>query len=114
MAKFIDSTNLGYLISKIKAAFWPKTDVTNVTLADVATTGSYNDLLDKPTIPSVDADPTSGSTNAVSSGGVYAALQGKQNSLTFDTTPTQGSTNPVTSGGIYDVIGDIETLLAAI
>ena len=77
MAKYIDNTNLGYLISKIKAAFWPKTDVTNVTLADVATTGSYDDLLDKPTIPSVDADPTSSSTNAVSSGGVYTALSAK-------------------------------------
>lgn len=41
-------------------------------------------------------------------------LAGKQDTLTFDTTPTQGSTNPVTSGGIYNVIGDIETLLAAI
>lgn len=74
MAKYIDNTNLGHLISKIKAAFWPKADVTNITLADVATTGSYNDLLDKLTI---DADPTSGSTNAVSSGGVYTALSTK-------------------------------------
>lgn len=62
----------------------------------------------------VDSVPTQGSTNPVSSGGVYTALQGKQNSLTFDSTPTSGSTNPVTSGGIYNVIGDIETLLAAI
>ena len=48
MAKYIDNTNLGYLISKIKAAFWPKTDVTNVTLADVAVTGDYDDLINKP------------------------------------------------------------------
>lgn len=51
MAKYIDNTNLGYLISKIKAAFWPKADVTNVTLADVAVTGDYDDLTNKPTIP---------------------------------------------------------------
>lgn len=48
MAKYIDNTNLGYLISKIKAAFWPKADVTNVTLADVAVTGDYDDLTNKP------------------------------------------------------------------
>lgn len=51
---------------------------------------------------------------AVQPSQMQAALAGKQDVLTFDTTPTQGSTNPVTSGGIYDVIGDIETLLAAI
>ena len=31
---------------------------------------------------------------------VQTALEGKQNSLTFDTEPTTGSTNPVTSGGV--------------
>lgn len=51
---------------------------------------------------------------AVQPSQMQAALAGKQDVLTFDTTPTQGSTNPVTSGGIYNVIGDIETLLAAI
>ena len=55
----------------------------------------------------------SGAT-AVQPSQMQAALAGKQDVLTFDTTPTQGSTNPVTSGGIYNVIGDIETLLAAI
>ncbi len=53
MSKIIDDTNLGRLISdlktKITAAFWPKSDVQEVTLATVATTGSYNDLTDKPT-----------------------------------------------------------------
>lgn len=41
-------------------------------------------------------------------------IASKQDALTFDTTPTEGSNNPVTSGGIYAVIGNIETLLAAI
>ena len=31
-----------------------------------------------------------------------------------DTVPTQNSTNLITSGGVYNVLGDIETLLAAI
>lgn len=52
------------------------------------------------TLP-VDATPTSGSTNPVSSDGVFDALAGKQATLTFDSTPTSGSTNPVTSGGVY-------------
>lgn len=41
-------------------------------LATVATSGSYADLSNKPTI---DSTPTSQSANAVSSGGVYTALQ---------------------------------------
>lgn len=49
MAKVIDSTNLGYLVSKIKAAFWPKTDTVQI---------------------SIDASPTANSTNLVTSGGV--------------------------------------------
>lgn len=53
MAKVIDSTNLGYLISKIKAAFWPKTDVQQI---------------------GIDTTPTSGSTNLITSGGVYNAI----------------------------------------
>lgn len=53
-------------------------------LATVATSGSYNDLSNKPTIPTVTNQITSGSTDAVS------------------------------SGAVYDAIGDIETLLAQI
>lgn len=53
MTKVLDNTGVGYLITKIKAAFWPKSDVVTITLADVATTGSYNDLSNKPTIPTV-------------------------------------------------------------
>ena len=34
--------------AKADAAYWPKSDVTNVDLATVATTGSYNDLEDIP------------------------------------------------------------------
>ena len=42
------------------------------------------------------------------------AWNAKQNALTFDSTPTSGSSNPVTSGGVYAVLGDVESLLAAI
>ena len=47
--KIIDSTNLSYLISKIKAAFWPKTDVVQI---------------------GIDTTPTASSNNLVTSGGV--------------------------------------------
>ena len=131
MAKVIDSTNLGYLISKIKAAFWGKSETTQV---------------------SIDSAPTSASTNLVTSGGVYTALSGKANSnavvssfngstgavtYTAPVTSVNGSTgavtgledasNKVTSVSssstdtqypsakcLYDMVGDIETLLANI
>ena len=71
-------------------------------LSTVATSGSYNDLSDKPTIPaaqvqsdwnatsglsqilnrpSVATTPTSGSTALITSGGVYSALSGKQSTI---------------------------------
>lgn len=53
MAKVIDSTNLGYLISKMKAAFLPQGATETV---------------------GVDATPTADSTNLVESGGVYAEV----------------------------------------
>lgn len=44
----IKDTTLSAFFSKLKAFFWHKTDVVNVPLADVATTGDYNDLINKP------------------------------------------------------------------
>lgn len=66
MTKVLDNTGLGYLITKIKAAFWPKSDVVTITFADVATTGSYNDLSNKPTIPTVPTISTDIDTDATS------------------------------------------------
>ena len=53
MSKVIDSTNLGYLIGKIKAAFWAKGDTSELP---------------------IDAAPTSASQNLVTSGGVYDTI----------------------------------------
>lgn len=53
MGKYLDSTGLGYLISKMKAAFLPKGNTETV---------------------GVDATPTANSTNLVESGGVYAEV----------------------------------------
>lgn len=47
----IKESTISAFFSKLKAAFWPKADVTNITLADVAVTGDYDDLSNKPTIP---------------------------------------------------------------
>lgn len=47
--KVIDNTNLSYLISKIKAAFWQKSETSELT---------------------IDATPTASSNNLVKSGGV--------------------------------------------
>lgn len=49
-------------------------------LSAVATSGSYNDLSDKPTIPpamTVDTTITEGGTNPVTGGAIYTALAGK-------------------------------------
>lgn len=72
MAKVIDSTNLGYLISKIKAAFWQKSETSELT---------------------IDATPTANSNNLVKSGGVKAYVDGAtQKALTISSwVPSQAS-----------------------
>ena len=66
-------------------------------LATVATSGSYNDLSNKPTIPAaqVNADWNANS-------GVAQIL----NKPTIDATPTSASTNAVQSGGVYAALAD--------
>lgn len=85
----------------------------------------YNKLENKPSINGeelvgdieitdlfdIDAEPTEGSENAVSSGGVYDALQGKQDTLIIDAQPVEDSGNPISSGGVYDALqGKQDTL----
>ena len=50
------------------------TQASTVTLATVATSGSYNDLTNRPTIPTTTSSVTSGSTAALTSGGAYTNL----------------------------------------
>lgn len=68
--------------------------------------GSYNDLTDKPTIPTTTDSVTSGSTAALTSGGAYTALSGKQATLvsgtnikTINNESILGSGNITISGG---------------
>ena len=95
MTKVIDNTNLGYLISKIKAAFWGKNETTQV---------------------SIDNTPTANSNNLVKSGGVHSSIQDVQNSvgtLSNLTTTTKTSTVAAINELVSD-IGSIETILSSL
>lgn len=83
-------------------------------LATVATSGSYADLSNKPTIPDELADLQDDSTHRVVTDAEKAAWSGKQAALVvgtnLDNTPVQGSTNPITSGAIYTgLVGKVDT-----
>ena len=67
------------------------------TLATVATSGSYTDLLNKPVI---DSALSGTSTNAVQNKVVKDALDAKQDALTIDTEMSGVSTNPVQNQAI--------------
>lgn len=69
MTKVIDSTNLGYLISKIKSAFWPKSDVVQIGLDNV---------------------PTANSEGLVKSGGVKSYVDEKANIAIYTSQPSGG------------------------
>lgn len=62
-------------------------------LHTVATSGSYNDLTNKPTIPTVTSTIQNGNTNAITSDAVYDALALKADSSGLATVATTGSWN---------------------
>ena len=63
------------LLTYLKPKFDEKADVSS--LSAVATTGSYNSLSNKPTIPVVDQSLDTSSTNAIQNAAVANALNGK-------------------------------------
>ena len=75
MTKTVDGSNLGYLIGKIRDAFWAKGDTSELT---------------------IDAVPTKGSANLVTSGGVFDALS--NNAVVVSVLPTASAS---TLGKIY-------------
>ena len=87
------------------------TENTTTSLATVATSGSYNDLTNKPTIPTDTSDLTNGAGYITSS-----ALSGYQTTSNLVTSISSSSTNTQYPSAkcVYDIVGDIETLLAAI
>ncbi len=77
-------------------------------LKTVATSGSYQDLTDKPAkVSAFENDAGYIDQTQLASG-----LASKQDVLTYDTVPTAGSTNPVTSGGIKSAIDAKDSLPA--
>ncbi len=80
-----------------------------VTLATVATSGSYNDLSDKPTIPTTTSSVTSGSTSALTSGGAYTALSEKQDVISssnkLSASLVSGLATVATTGAFSDLTG---------
>lgn len=80
-------------------------------LATVATSGSYNDLTDKPNIAEeidVDTTITEGGTNPVTGGAIYTALAGKA-----DASHTQ-SANTITAGVLAGQVQANATAAAAL
>ena len=82
-------------------------------LSTVATSGSYNDLSGKPTIPDELSDLTDDSTHRVVTDSQISTWNGKQDALTFDSAPTSGSDNPVKSGGVYSAVDAVSTALSS-
>ena len=75
-------------------------------LATVATSGSYNDLTNKPTIPTVDSVLSSTSTNAIQNKVVNTALAGKANvAHTHTSGDITGLATVATSGMYSDLTG---------
>ena len=80
-------------------------------LSAVATSGSYDDLSDKPTIPPavmVDTTITAGGTNPVTGGAIYTALAGKA-----DASHTQAA-NTITAGTLAGQVKANATAAAAL
>lgn len=100
--KVVSDTGLAKLVQLVKAAFVSKTDVittTEVTLATVATTGSYNDLSNKPTIPTVN-NPTITITQGGVTKGSFTLNQASGDTIALDAGGGGGSS---TLAGLSDV-----------
>ena len=85
-------------------------------LATVATSGSYNDLSNKPTIPAevvVDSNITQNGTNPVQGSAIYAALQNKMEHILLIMKKTNGvltffdsSQNELTHSQVRQILND--------
>ena len=94
-------------------------------LATVATSGSYNDLTNKPTIPTAQVNSDWNATTGVArilnkptlatvaTSGAYSDLSGKPTIPTAGTI-TSGSTGYATGGDVYNAIGNVETILSTL
>jgi hypothetical protein len=84
-----------------------------ISLHKIAKTGSYDDLVSKPTIPTTTSSVTSGSSAALTSGGAYTALSGKEDTSNKVTSISASSTDAQypSAKAVYTQIGNIEAVL---
>lgn len=123
MTKVLSQTGLTELIQLSKNEFLPKSgavEATTVTLATVATSGSYNDLSNKPTIPTVNnatltiqKNGTNVATFTANASSNVTANISVPNTVS---SVSSSSTNADAVGAklFYDTVGDIETVINTI
>ena len=82
-------------------------------LANVALSGEYSDLLNAPTLPTVDQTYNASSTNAQSGIAVANAITNMQVTSNMVDTISNVSTNTTypTASAVYNIVGNIEALL---
>lgn len=102
----VNDVNLANYYTKSEVDTLLSAKANSSSLAAVATSGSYADLSNQPTIPTVDSVLTENSTNAAQSGATYSALANKQDTLvsgtsikTINNESLLGSGNINISGG---------------
>lgn len=120
--KVLTTVGLTKLIELIKNTFLDKTDTINVSeaLATVAITGSYNDLSNKPTIPTVNnatlTIQKNGSNVATFTANASSNVTANISVPNTVSSVSSSSTNADAVGAklFYDTCGDIETLINAL
>ena len=82
-------------------------------IANVALSGEYSDLLNTPTIPTVDQVYNGSSTNAQSGTAVANAITNMQLTSNMVDVVSNTSTNTTypTASAVYNIVGNIEALL---
>lgn len=110
---FLNKRGLAYFWSKINAKLSTKANSTD--LASVATSGSYSDLINKPTIPTVNnatlTIQKNGSTVATFTANSSTSTTANITVPAVDTAISSTSTNPVQNKVIYAAIGNVESIL---
>lgn len=110
---FLNKRGLAYFWSKINAKLSTKANSTD--LASVATSGSYSDLTNKPTIPTVNnatlTIQKNGSTVATFTANSSTSTTANITVPIVDTALSSTSTNTVQNKVIYEAIGDVESVL---
>ena len=110
---FLNKRGLAYFWSKINSKL--STKVNSTDLASVATSGSYSDLINKPTIPTVNnatlTIQKNGSTVATFTANSSTNTTANITVPIVDTALSSTSTNTVQNKVIYEAIGDVESVL---